>query len=198
MDGVVKDSAKNKVMVGKDRNAHDVPLFVLQRRSIFSSSRFIRKIGTIFFQHPVDNRHKPPNCRHLRLVCPFPPVDPFVRKSAACQNPPESRAKPLPRPPTAANDSVPFVILPLKVPSGCLLLNLFFLLGDERLNLVSHPYSLIAYRLRRQLTLLKNTTPFGVAICLDSEPSEFITQKLPPFKKTICESLGDNEAEPSD
>jgi hypothetical protein len=30
MNGVVKDSAKDKVMMGKLRNAHDVPVLILQ------------------------------------------------------------------------------------------------------------------------------------------------------------------------
>jgi hypothetical protein len=30
MNGVVKDTAKNKVMMRKDRNAHDMPVSILQ------------------------------------------------------------------------------------------------------------------------------------------------------------------------
>ena len=30
VDGVVKDSAKNKVMVGKNRDTHDMPVLMLQ------------------------------------------------------------------------------------------------------------------------------------------------------------------------
>jgi hypothetical protein len=33
MNGVVKDSAKNKVMMGKDRDAHNVPVLILQGAS---------------------------------------------------------------------------------------------------------------------------------------------------------------------
>jgi len=34
MNGVVKDSAENKIMVGKDRNAHDMPVSILEGAEI--------------------------------------------------------------------------------------------------------------------------------------------------------------------
>jgi hypothetical protein len=30
VDGVVKNAAKNKIMMGKDRDAHDMPVSILQ------------------------------------------------------------------------------------------------------------------------------------------------------------------------
>jgi hypothetical protein len=62
VDGVVKDTAKNKVMMGKDRNAHDMPV------SIFQGA------GQIILHLEIAQRYDPlfPNARNdLRLGSRF-------------------------------------------------------------------------------------------------------------------------------